>query len=254
MTMSERRLKIMKVLERKNRITTRELEKLLFSSTSTIRRDLLELEKQGRIIREHGEVKLVKSKNIDYSYDSRVDDQVKSKELIAELASFFIGSSQAIFMDSSSTTSFLLPYLKGINNLQVITNAVELAPALNKMSNVSLFITGGEVKHGTKSILGNFAVDFLEKFYTDIAIFSCRGIDENGSYEADYNQALIKQKMIKNTKKALLLVDSTKFNSSHFFKLAYFDQIDCIITDKKPNAAFLEKVSEICEVVWPEDE
>lgn len=253
MTMSERRLKIMKVLEKKNVITTRELEELLYSSTSTIRRDLLELEKQGRIIREHGEVKLVRPKNIDYSYESRLDDQVKSKELIAEVASFFIGANQAVFMDSSSTTSFLLPYLSEITNLQVITNAVDLAPELNKMPNVSLFITGGEVSHGTNSILGNFAVDFLEKFYTDIAIFSCRGIDENGSYEADYNQALIKQKMMKNTKKAILLVDSTKFNSPHFFKLAYFDQIDYIITDKKPNAAFLEKVSETCEVVWPDE-
>lgn len=254
MTMSERRLRIMKVLEKRNVITTKELENLLYSSTSTIRRDLLELEKQGRIIREHGEVKLVKPKNIDYSYESRLDDQVKSKELIAELASFFIGTNQAIFMDSSSTTSFLLPYLKEISNLQVITNAVDLAPELNKMPNVSLFITGGEVAHGTNSILGNFAVDFLEKFYTDIAIFSCKGIDEKGSYEADYNQALIKQKMIKNTKKAILLVDSTKFNSSHFFKLAYFDQIDYIITDQKPSAAFLAEVNETCEVVWPEYE
>lgn len=251
MTMLERRIKIIKILEKKPIITTRELESLLYSSTSTIRRDLVELEKQGRIIREHGEVKLASPKNIDYSYESRLDDQVKPKELIAEVASSFIGANQALFLDSSSTTSFLLPHLAEIANLQIITNAVDLAPELNKMPNVSLFITGGEVAHGTNSILGNFAVDFLEKFYTDIAIFSCRGIDENGSYEADYNQALIKQKMIKSTKKAILLVDATKFNSPHFFKLAYFDDIDYIITDKKPNDDFLERVNENCEVIWP---
>lgn len=251
MTMFERRMKIMEILKRRKIITTHELESLLYSSTSTVRRDLVELEKQGRVIREHGEVKLANPKNIDYSYESRLDDQVKSKELIAEIASSFIGTNQAIFMDSSSTTSFLLPYLAEIDNLQIITNSVNLAPELNKMSNISLFITGGEVSHGTNSILGNFAVDFLEKFYTDIAIFSCRGIDENGSYEADYNQALIKQKMMKNTKKVVLLVDSTKFNSAHFFKLAYFDDIDYIITDKQPSDDFIYKVNENCEVIWP---
>ncbi|NLZ73683.1 MAG: DeoR/GlpR transcriptional regulator [Bacteroidales bacterium] len=254
MTISERRNKILGILEKKKVITTRELEELVFSSTSSVRRDLLELEKQGKVIREHGEVKLANPKNIDYSYEARLYEQVRSKELIAEIASVFIGTNQSIFMDSSSTTSFLLPYLAEIDQLQVITNSVKLAPELNKMSNIALFVSGGEVKYGTNSILGNFAVDFLEKFYTDIAIFSCRGIDGNGTYEANYNQALIKQKMIKNTKKAILLVDSTKFNMTHFFKLAYFEDIDYIITDKKPDDKFLEKVNEVCEVVWPDFE
>lgn len=254
MTISERRNKILDILEKKKVITTRELENLVFSSTSSVRRDLLELEKQGKVIREHGEVKLANPKNIDYSYEARLYEQVRSKELIAEIASVFIGTNQSIFMDSSSTTSFLLPYLGKLDKLQVITNSVKLAPELNKMSNIALFVTGGEVKYGTNSILGNFAVDFLEKFYTDIAIFSCRGIDENGTYEANYNQALIKQKMIKNTKKAILLVDSTKFNTTHFFKLTYFEDVDYIITDKKPDDKFLEKVKEVCEVVWPDFE
>lgn len=254
MTITERRSKILNILEKKKVITTRELEELVFSSTSSVRRDLLELEKQGKVIREHGEVRLANPKNIDYSYEARLYEQVRSKELIAEIASVFIGTNQSIFMDSSSTTSFLLPYLAEIDQLQVITNSVKLAPELNKMSNIALFVSGGEVKYGTNSILGNFAVDFLEKFYTDIAIFSCRGIDENGTYEANYNQALIKQKMIKNTKKAILLVDSTKFNMTHFFKLAYFEDIDYIITDKKPDDQFLEEVNEVCEVVWPDFE
>src|SRR5699024_1280520 len=254
MTISERRNKILDILEKKKVITTRELEDLVFSSTSSVRRDLLELEKQGKVIREHGEVKLANPKNIDYSYEARLYEQVRSKELIAEIASVFIGTNQSIFMDSSSTTSFLLPYLAEIDQLQVITNSVKLAPELNKMSNIALFVSGGEVKYGTNSILGNVAVDFLEKFYTDIAIFSCRGIDENGTYEANYNQALIKQKMIKNTKKAILLVDSTKFNMTHFFKLAYFEDIDYIITDKKPDDQFLEEVNGVCEVVWPDFE
>lgn len=247
---SKRQIQIMKIVKEKKVISTRDLESILYSSTSTIRRDLVELEKQGRITREHGVVRFVIPKNTDYPYDSRLVEQVKPKERIAEVASSFIDQNQAIFLDSSSTTSFILPFLTGVDNLNVITNSVYLAPKLNNMPNVSLFITGGEVSHGTNSILGNYAVDFLDNFYTDASIFSCRGIDDIGSYEADYNQALIKRKMIKNTKKTILLVDSSKFNSRHFFKLAYFDEIDYIITDKKPNNDFIQSIDKNCEILW----
>lgn len=254
MTATERCIKIMEILEKKKIIATRELESLLFSSPSTIRRDLIILEKQKRIIREHGEVKLVPSKNMDYSYNSRLDERVESKELIAEMASNFLGQSQAIFLDSSSTTSFIMPYLAGVDNLQVITNSVYLPPHLNNFPNVSLFVTGGEVTPGTNSILGNFAVDFLDNFRTDIAIFSCRGIDSGGTYEADYNQALFKRKMIANSKKNILLVDSSKFDSKHFFKLTYLDKIDHIITDKKPSNNFINTIDKRCEVIWPDSD
>lgn len=253
MTRTERQNHIMEILHKRKYISTRELESLLFSSVSTIRRDLITLEKQGRIIRTPGEVKLVIPKNIDYSYDSRLDEDVQAKEAIAKLAASFISSNQAIFLDSSSTTSFILPFLEKANNLQVITNSVYLSPQLNRLPNVSLFITGGEVMHGTHSILGNFAVDFLDNFHTDIVFFSCRGIDSEGTYEADSNQALIKRKMINNTKKRVLLVDSSKFNQHHFFKLAYLDKIDYIITDKKPSDTFLNSMDEYCEVIWPDD-
>lgn len=250
MTTTERRMSIMNILKQRKVISTKELESLLYSSPSTIRRDLIELEKQGRVVREQGEVRLAISKNIDYSYESRLDERVNAKKSIAEIASSFIGQNQAVFLDSSSTTSFILPFLTA-DNLQIITNSVYLPPQLNKLPNISLFIAGGEVTPGTNSILGNFAVDFLDNFYTDIAIFSCRGIDSKRCYEADYNQALIKQKMINNTKKTLLLVDSSKFNSKHFFKLTYLDKIDHIITDKQPSDRFLTVAKNYCEVIWP---
>lgn len=254
MTITERRMRIMEILTKRKVMATRELESLLYCSTSTLRRDLIILENQKRIIREQGEVRIVLSKNVDYSYESRVDDRIKSKKLIAEIASTFIGQNQAIFFDSSSTTSFILPFLSEFDNLQIITNSVYLPPQLNRLPNISLFVTGGEVSHGTNSILGNFAVDFLDNFFTDIAFFSCRGIDHNGTYEADYNQALFKRKMISNSKKNILLVDSSKFDTKHFFKLIYLDKIDYIITDKKPSDNFLNTVDEQCEILWPDIE
>lgn len=253
MTPTERQNYIMEIIKKRKVIATKELEGLLYCSNSTLRRDLIELEEQGKISRGQGEVTLNSPKNTDYAYDARLVDEERGKKKIAEIAATFIGPSQSIFLDSSTTVSYILPYLKNINNLQIITNSVYLPASLNKFPNVSLFVAGGQVTYQTKSILGNFTVDFIDNFQTDVTFFSCKGIDHIGSYEADGNQALIKQKMIQNTHTKVLLVDSSKFNKTHFFKLAQFKDIDYIITNKKPDKKFLNSVSPYSEVLYPDD-
>ena len=56
-----------------------QLEALMYCSTSTLRRDLIKLEKEGKIIRSHGEVRLVTTNNIEYAYDSRSHEETQGK-------------------------------------------------------------------------------------------------------------------------------------------------------------------------------
>ena len=56
----------------------------------------------------------------------------------------------------------------------------------------------------------------INNFHADICFMSCRGLDRFGSYEANYNQALLKQQMIANADLTVLLADSSKFNTSHY--------------------------------------
>ena len=56
--------------------------------------------------------------------------------------------------------------------------------------------------------------------------------------------------MIKNSEKSLLLADHSKFNTSHYFKLAHYHDLDCIITDTPPIDSFQKEVEKICEILW----
>ena len=62
----ERMSRIMEVLSKRKIISTAQLEALLYCSTSTLRRDLIELEREGKIVRSHGEVMLVTANNVEY--------------------------------------------------------------------------------------------------------------------------------------------------------------------------------------------
>lgn len=246
----ERMNRIIEILMKRKIISTIELEALMYCSTSTLRRDLIELEKSGKISRGHGEVRLVTSNNVEYIYSARVREEEKGKQHIADIASTFITDNQSIFIDSSSTSSMIVPYLGNVKNLCIITNGIEIARKLNNFDNITLFLSGGHINYGTNSALGNFASDFIDNFHANLAFISCRGLDKYGTYEANHQQALIKQHMIKNADKSVLLADHSKFNTSHYFKLAHYRDLDCVITDISPIESFQTIVESECEILW----
>ena len=58
----EREDKIIEILKEKNSISVNDLAKILFTSTSTIRRDLTNLENKGLVVRTFGGVYLTKNR------------------------------------------------------------------------------------------------------------------------------------------------------------------------------------------------
>ena len=246
----ERITKILEILSKRKIISTTQLESLMFCSTSTLRRDLIQLEKDGKIIRSHGEVRLVTTNNVEYTYESRRQEETSGKQHIAETASTFLTDNQSIFIDGSSTAALLVPYFSTLQNLRVITNGLEIARQLNRFDNITLFFCGGHIDYGTNSALGDFASQFINNFHADICFMSCRGLDRFGSYEANYNQALLKQQMIANSDLTVLLADSSKFHTSHYFKLANYNVIDYIITNEAPVESFQDTVNKQCEILW----
>lgn len=250
----ERRKQILDILKQRKIISTKELEKQLFCSTSTLRRELIKLENEHIIIRSHGEISLVSANNIEYNYLTRKLEHENPKKIIADIASTFLTNNQSIFLDSSTTASYLIPYLENFSHLRVITNGLESALKLSMIDNVSLYFAGGYIKNNTNSALGDFTTAFLDNFHTDLAIFSCRGLDRFGTYEANHEQALIKKRMIENSSSNILLVDHTKFNTSHYFKLSSYQHIDSIITDISPSESFLDTVESQCEILWNEND
>ena len=235
----ERMSRIIDILSKRKIIATAQLEELLYCSTSTLRRDLIELEKEGKIIRSHGEVMLITANNVEYVYSARAREEEKSKQQIAEIASTFITHNQSIFIDSSTTAAMLIPHLAPFQNLRVITNGIEAARQLNNFENVTLFLSGGHIGCGTNSALGDFAANFINNFH-----------DRYAAYEANHNQAHIKREMIANSDKAILLADHSKFNTSHYFKLSNYSSLDCIITDQPPVESFQNAVGSQCEILW----
>lgn len=247
----ERSQKILDLLSVKKSMTAEQLCEALFCSPSTLRRELLKLEKTQSIKRVRGGAMLAAGTNFEYSSAFRESVRVKEKEYICGLARDFLTGGMSIFLDSSSTVTHLCPFLDELRGITVVTNGLGTALLLNSCENVDAFLTGGHLTKGSGTVLGEFASGFVDGFKADIAFVSCRGVDEDGLFEANQEQARTKQHMINNAKKVILLADRSKFGYSYFYRLCDFRKVDAVITDSEPSEKIAKAIREQgCELIY----
>lgn len=122
--------------------------------------------------------------------------------------------------------------------MTVLTSALKVAVELARRPAVQVILSGGTVSHRSLSCQGTLADPVLERCHVQKAFMSCRGLDaERGLSEANVEQAGLKRKITSLADQAILLADHTKagVKSSYFF--AGLEEVDILITDRKPGIA-----------------
>lgn len=242
---------ILALLQTKKKMSTEELCGIFYCSPATIRRELDKLERTGAVRRIRGGVVLRGGSNFDYSANYRMNTNIREKQYVCSLAKDFLSSGMSVFLDSSSTAEQLCQYLAELQNITVVTNGINTAMILNEYENIDAYITGGNLRSGSHSVLGELAGDFIDNFNADIAFISCRGVTSEGTFEADHAQALIKQHFIGSSHSAILLFDETKLGREYFYRLADFDRFTALICNRDPGDELREKVSGAgCELLF----
>ncbi len=82
--------------------------------------------------------------------------------------------------------------------------------------------------------MGLSAKNFISHYNADIAFMSCRGFSiENGASEANEDEYYVKRQFIANSKKAVLLSDTSKMGSDFLCRLAPLSDFYEVITERK---------------------
>ncbi len=251
----ERQEEILAILKENTSATVEQLASELYVSGATIRRDLRIMEKQGLIKRSHGGAMLYKSSAEDSAFALREQENTSAKRIIAHLASKLVSNGDSVFLDSASTTGYLIPKLNAFDVLSVTTTGLKNALLLSETEHIKIYIAGGQILNHSNSILGSDTIDYISRMHADIAFMSCSGVDlENGFTDTSIEQTKLKKQMRKNARKVAILVDSTKFNKTFLCTDFTFDEVDYLITDKTPPIEFVEKVAQTkCKIISPEN-
>lgn len=251
----ERQEEIMEILNRNKSAKVEELANELFVSGATIRRDLRDMERQGLIKRSHGGAMILISNAEESAFAIREQENINSKRTIAHLATKFINNGDTLFVDSSTTTGFVMPLLNNFKYLSVVTTGLKNALLLSQTNSVKIYIAGGLIENHSNSITGTDTMDYISRIHADVTLLSCMGVDINSGFtDANIEQTKLKQQMRKNSEKVIMLCDSTKFNKKFMCTDFFFDDIEYLITDKTPPIEYVERIARTkCKLITPQN-
>ena len=232
MLANQRRDKILELLKEDGSAKVIDLARLFKVTEVTIRQDLEKLEKEGLAVREHGGAYLRNIEDQVKSFSLAHQDHIDKKELIAKKCLEFIESGDTIILDSGSTTTEIAKKLKGLKNLTVITNALNIALMLGAEPGIEVIMTGGEFKPPTLSLTGQKAADFFKGINVQKLFLATAGISlKSGLTYPSISDIVVKKAMIDAADITYLVADSTKIGKSAFASLGALSLIDYIITD-----------------------
>jgi len=243
---NKRREKILHILNEKGFIKVSSLAGELNASPLTIRRDFDILEEAGKIYRFHGGASLPKQIAEDNIFSSSLTTH---KQAIAKKAAAFVEDGDTIFINTSSTALAMLSYIKA-KHVTVITNNVK-AISCDKPADMILVLTGGELRVPKEAMVGDFALNNLNKVTASKCFLGCNGITvEEGVTTAVLQEATINGSMLSRAVGArYILADKTKIGRRLNFIYGTLNDINCLITDTEASQAEVDKIRKAISVV-----
>ena len=219
------------ILERINstgEVRVSDLARELFFSEMTIRRDLKMMESMGLLKRTHGGA-VENTSDFQYPIHYRMEINKEQKKQLASRTLPYLRDNQVIFLNSSSTLTYMLPYLGKFKNLTVITNSVHLLSYLSRM-HIPCFLTGGRYNEIEMSLSGRQTEAFLNSINPDIAFLSCEALSDDGRVtDSDPDLAEIGKIAVKKSRQSVLLMDRSKLGTLCTYDICHIDQLTEVI-------------------------
>lgn len=197
----------------------RDLVVRLKASESTIRRDLVELEKKNLLKRVHGGASLLQHKRAELGMAEKSAKNIQAKKVLAARASTFVKDGSCIYLDAGSTTFELIPYLVD-KDITVVTNGINHLEGLVDKQ-IQVYVLGGKMKAITKAIVGSQAIESIQHYRFDQCFMGVNGIHpELGYTTPDPDEALLKKYALQLSNQAYILADRSKFSEISFVQFA----------------------------------
>lgn len=248
MLITERRNKILELVNAQGSIRVVDLAKSLDVTTETIRKDLLYLNNQGLVQKKFGGAIAVNDVT-DRPPLEREFEAWEEKAAIARYAQNYITGNNVIFIDSGSTLMTFVKLLPPELEITIVTNSFSAVDPLAKTNNVVYFL-GGEVSNITMSTSGFWAVNALNSIKIDVAFLGTSGFQShNGPTSKQFINAQIKKEIIRHSAQNIVLADSSKFVTNAVLQYANWSDIDALITDEKAPADIVENLRKQTEVI-----
>ena len=227
----QRRERLRLIVESRRAVRLDELSATLGVSQATVRRDLDELTRSGRLRRVHGGAVAIEERPSEQHFDAKAAEAEAEKERIAARAIELLSPDDAVYLDSGSTVLAAARLLRGWSRLTVVTNSLPAAAELAGQG-PRIIVIGGELRATSRALVGPLTRLFLDRIHVDRALMGTFALSlDEGLTTTDPTEAYTKELVLARAREVILLADSRKIGTRSLVHAGRLSDIDVLVTD-----------------------
>ena len=227
----QRRERLLSIVETRRAARLEDLVGALRVSQATVRRDLDELARSGRLRRVHGGAVAVDARPSEQHFEAKVAEAAAEKERIAARAIELLSPGDVVYLDSGSTVLAAARLLRGWGRLTVVTNSLPAAAELAGQG-PRLIVIGGELRATSQALVGPLTRLLLDRVHVNRALMGTFALSlEEGMTTTDPTEAYTKELVLARAREVILLADSRKVGTRSLVHAGRLADIDILVTD-----------------------
>lgn len=232
MLTEERRNEIEKLVNMQGAVKLQDLLARFDASESTLRRDLIEMDARGLLIKVHGgaiakDAAGSRTITADSGVLEREQEHREEKQAIARYAASLVTDHDLVYLDAGTTTGYLIDFLPDNGKATFVTDGLMHARRL-AAKGYRVYIPGGQYKPTTEAVVGEEAILQLSKYHFTKGFFGTNAVTSAAGFSTpDPSEAMIKRSALYASSARYVLCDASKFGLVSY--VTFFPFSDALI-------------------------
>lgn len=233
MLYNERAELILQQLQLQSTVKVAELSQLLQVSVDTIRRDLKNMEQEGRIKYVRGGACLPERRNAFSNFTGREIIHSELKREAARKALVYIKEGDVVALNSGTTNTVLAQELAALKlNFTVVTNNYAALSILMQNPSIRLIAVGGTMDPLERSTYGSVCEAEFSSYRPDLAFLSINAVNyQDGFTDFRLDEIGVIRLLAQGSRKVIAVMDSSKLGQCSKRVALSLDQVDLLLMD-----------------------
>lgn len=247
MLQDERHQYILGQLSLDKKVLVSALSAYLKVSDDTIRRDLIELEKEGKLVRVHGGAISVDFNN---PFQPKEVYAQKEKRQIARKALTLIRDGMTLLVGGGTVMLELARMFPENLKGTLFTVSPLVALEITQRSTIEVILLAGRLSRNSYICTGSSVVSQLSEITADLCLVGANGFSlKEGITDYNWEVVQVKKAMLKSADKTALLCISEKAGVVHKLQVCPFHTVDYLVTECASSERQLSKFIPHCKVL-----
>lgn len=246
----QRRREIFQLAQEKGSVTVDELCAIYNVTNATIRADLCNLDSRNLLKRTHGGAICLNNNDLELTSSQKEDRFIENKNSIAKKALEYVKDNDTIILDTGTTILQFAKKLTELKNLTVFVYDLKTALVLEEIGIENIIFLGGVIRKNFHCTMGSALIEDIKNCHFDTCFVATNGISaKRGLSTSNINVADAKAAIIANSKRSIVLSDSSKIKHESTISFASLKDVDTIITDNQAKEEDIKELKKLTNIV-----